>query len=154
MENVQTMAPPLDMDLSTVKTDLPLLAAGIYDLSINVVTPKSSKGGQPMLNLELRTTAPAEAQDGSQLGVGIPVFDTLMLAPAGKATWDMVTRNVAAVCQCVGLVTSWGEFVSNGPALLQGQVGRCKVGIEPAGSKDGKSYKSKNVVEVYMKKQA
>jgi hypothetical protein len=149
----QTMAPPLDLDLGTVKTDLPLLSQGIYDLIINKVEQKQSHAGQPMLSLELRTTGPAQAQDGSQLGIGIPMFENLNMAPSGKATWDMVVRNVAAVTQCVGLTTNWGEFSANAVALLQGQTGRVKVGIAPAGvDKNGKAYKAKNVVEVWMKR--
>ena len=149
-----TQAPPLDLDLNSVKTDMPLLAPGIYDLQITVVTPKQSKAGSPMLAVELRTTAPAQAQDGSQLGAGIPVFENLNLAPSGKGTWDMVLRNVASVTQACGLNTSWGEFTANAAALLQGQTVRVKLDIEPAGTdKTGKSFRAKNVIAVWMKRQ-
>lgn len=147
-----TQAPPLDMDLNSIKTDFPLLAPGIYDLQIAKVEAKTSKANSPMLHLELRTTAAGVAQDGTQLGPGTVIFDNLNLAPSGKSTWEIVLRNVASVTQACGIATTWGDFQGNAVALLTGKIPRCKVGIEPAGTdKNGKSFKAKNVVEVWMK---
>jgi hypothetical protein len=148
------VAPPLDLDLNTIDTSMPLLAPGIYDLQFIKVEAKTTKANSPMLSLDLVTTAPAQSQDGTQLGAGIHVFSNLNLAPAGKATWEIVVRNVASVTQSVGLQTSYGEFVANAPALLQGKVARCKVGVVPAGvDKNGKNYRAKNEIEVWMKAQ-
>ena len=155
MENTNMVAPPLDLDLNSVKTDLPLLAPGNYELQIAKVERKMTKANAPMLAIELRTTAPAEAQDGSQLGPNVPVFTNINMAPSGAATWDMVLRNVAAVTQALGLNTHWGEFQANAPVLLQGGVVRCKVEIAPAGTdKNGKSFKAKNEIVTWLKRQA
>ena len=148
------VAPPLDLDLNTVDTSLPLLAPGIYDLQIAKVEPKQSKAGAAMFSLDLVTTGPAESQEGTQLGAGIHVFSNLNIAPSGKSTWEIVIRNIAAVTQSAGIQTNYGEFAANGPALLQGKVCRCKVGIVPAGTdKNGKSFRAKNEIEVWMKAQ-
>lgn len=153
MSEENQTAPPLDLDLNTIKTDMPLLADGLYELQFSKVEPKQSKAGQPMLSLDLVTTSAAMALTGEQLGAGIHVFDNLNLAASGKATWDMVTRNVASVVQATSLATNWGEFCANAPALLQGQIVRCKVGNEPAGvDKNGKSFRAKNTIVLWMKK--
>lgn len=147
-------APPLDLDLSSIDTSLPLLAAGIYDLQIAKVEPKTTKSNSPMLALDLVTTGPAESQEGTQLGAGIHVFSNLNLAPSGKATWEIVLRNIAAVTQAAGIQTNYGEFAANAAGLLQGKTVRCRVGITPAGTdKNGKSFRAKNEIEVWMKAQ-
>ncbi len=147
----QIVAPPLDLDLSSIDVSMPLLAAGIYDLQFAKVEPKTTKAGAAMLSLDLVTTSPAQSQDGAQLGAGIHVFSNINLAPSGKATWEIVVKNIAAVTQAAGLVTNYGDFAANAPAMLTGKIARCKVDVTPAVSKDGKTYKAKNEIEVWMK---
>ena len=148
------VAPPLDMDLNSIDTSMPLLAASIYDLQIQKVEQKQTKLGQPMFNIDLVTTSPAASQDGQQLGAGIHVFHNLNLQPSGKATWDIVLRNIAAVTQAVGFSGTYGEFAANGPALLTGKTARVRVAIAPAGTdKNGKAFRAKNEIEIWMKAQ-
>ncbi|MDE2097263.1 MAG: hypothetical protein KGL39_08480 [Patescibacteria group bacterium] len=162
MESTNQVAPPLDVDLNTIDTTLPLLEGGgkIYELVCAMVTPGLTKAGAPILKLQLNTTEPSRSQDGRDLGPGIPVFENLNLAPSGKATWDMVARNIGAVVQGFGVQVQGTNFpeqlaylTNNSQAILQGQICRCKVGIEPAGiDKNGKSFKAKNVIEVWLPK--
>lgn len=145
-------APPLDLDLNTIDVSMPLLAPGIYDLQFLKVEPKTTKAGAAMLSFDLVTTAPAQSQDGTQLGAGIHVFSNVNLAPAGKATWEIVLRNIAAITQSVGLATTFGEFAANAPAMLQGKVARVKVDVSPAGTdKNGKSFRAKNEISNWLK---
>jgi hypothetical protein len=152
--NLSTItAPPLDLDLNSIDTSMPLLADGIYDLLVAGVTQKATAAGQPMLNLDLVTTAPAQAQDGAQLGAGIHVFHNLNLQPSGKSTWEIVMRNVAEVVQGLGIHCTYGELVAN-PQLLMGKTARTKVVAVPAGvSKTGKAFKAKNEISNWMKAQ-
>jgi hypothetical protein len=146
------VAPPLDLDLNTIDTSMPMLADGIYDLSIAAVTSKMTKANAPMFNLDLVTTSPSQSLDGNTLGAGVHVFHNLNLQPSGKATWDMVLRNIATVTQACGVATTYGEFAANGPALLQGHVARVKVGNVPAGvDKNGKAFRAKNEIVSWMK---
>ena len=146
-------APPLDLDLNSIDTSMPLLAEGIYDLQVANVGTKTTAANQPMLTLDLVTTAPAQAQDGTQLGAGIHVFHNLNLQPSGKATWEIVLRNIAEVTQAMGVATTYGELTAN-PQLLAGKTPRCKVVCVPAGvSKSGKAFKAKNEISTWMKAQ-
>ena len=143
-------APPLDLDLNSIDTSMPLLAPGIYDLQFAKVEPKTTKSGAAMFSLDLVTMEPAQSQDGGQLGAGIHVFSNMNLAPSGKATWEIVLRNIAQVIQSAGLKATYGELVAN-PSLLQGKTARVKVKCVPAGERDGKSYRAKNEIETWMK---
>lgn len=154
------MAPPLDVDLNTMKTDMPLLADGIYDLQFSKVELKKSKAMQDMFSLDLVTTSPAKTNTGEDLGQGVHVFDNLNLAPSGKATWEMVARNIGAVVQSTGVTIPGANFAEqlenlrvNGVAMLQGQIARCKVGFVPEGpDKTGVMRKAKNQITVWMKR--
>ena len=153
-------APPLDLDLNTLDTSMPLIAEGsIVDLRIEKVEKKdTSAPGVQMLALDTKTTGPSKAQDGADLGEGIHVFHNLVLAPSGKSTWEIVLRNIAALTQACGLTLpgttaneQWSALVSN-PAILQGQVFRAKLHVAPEGvDKRGKSFRAKNEISVFMK---
>ena len=146
-------APPLDLDLNSIDTSMPLLAEGIYDLVVAGVTSKSTAAGSPMLSLDLVTAAPAQAQDGSQLGAGIHVFHNINLQPSGKSTWEIVARNIAEVVQSLGVQTTYGDLTAN-PQMLVGKTARAKVVCVAAGvSKTGKAFKAKNEVNNWLKAQ-
>lgn len=147
-------APPLDLDLNSVDTSMPLIADGsIVDLQIAKVEKKDTKTpGVQMLSLDMTTTTPCKAQDGADLGAGIHVFHNLVLAPSGKGTWDMVARNIAAVTQAAGVATTYGDLVANPVVVLQGQNVRAKIKVVPEGvTKEGKAFRAKNEVSVFMK---
>lgn len=147
-------APPLDLDLNTVDTSMPLIADNsIVDLQIAKVEKKPTKTpGVEMLNLDMITTTPSKAQDGADLGAGIHVFHNLLLHPSGKGTWEMVARNIAALTQAAGIQTTYGDIIANPIAVLQGQNVRAKLKVQPEGvDKNGKSFRAKNEVSVFMK---
>jgi hypothetical protein len=145
-------APPLDQDLNSIDTSIPLLEDGIYDLQIAKVEKTKSKAGGDMLKLDYITTGPAKSRSGDQLGLGIHVFDQCMMAPAGKSDWNMVVRNIAAITQGAALTGTVGEFLNGGYVGLQGRAIRVKIGYEPEGTdKNGKSFKAKNVISLYIK---
>lgn len=145
-------APPLDMDLNSIDTSIPLLEDGIYDLQVAKVEKAKSKSGGDMLKLDYVTTAPAMSRSKDQLGAGIHVFDQCMLAPSGKSDWGMVVRNIAAITQSTQLTGTVGDFLNGGYVGLQGRALRVKIGFEPEGvDKNGKSFKAKNVISLYIK---
>jgi hypothetical protein len=133
---------------------MPLIADGsIVDLSFVKVEEKPTKTpGVEMLSLDMVTTGPSKAQDGADLGAGIHVFHNLVLSPSGKGTWDMVARNIASVTQAAGVTTTYGDLVANPVAVLQGQNVRAKIRVVPEGvTKEGKAFRAKNEVSVFMK---
>lgn len=149
------MNDPLNEDLMSLDTSMPLVDPGIYDLKVEKVEIKlTEKDSAPMLKLELSTTAPAKGTKGETLAAGVRVFDNIMLQPTGKATADMVARRVAMLLQAA-VIPGLGSVpaVKANPNLLQGAVLRCKVGYERAGtSNTGKSFPEKNVIDLYVKK--
>lgn len=158
----EIVAPPLDIDLNTVDTSMPLIADGsIADLQIKKVELKNtSTPGVQMLAIDFATTSPTKAQDGADLGAGIHVFHNLVLVPSGKGTWDMVARNVGALVQNAGVQVPGSSFAeqlqnltANYVALLQGAQVRAKLKVQPEGvdKKTGKSFRAKNEVSVFMK---
>lgn len=157
------MAPPLDIDLNAVDTSLPLIADSdqIYEVQVAEVNPGSTKAGAPMIKLRMDTITPTKSAatdtaPSRDLGPGIPIFENINLQPSGKSDWGMVTRNVGSVVQTfIGRHVTWAEFVANAPTLLQGQTGRVKIGVEPAGTdKNGKAFKAKNVIKLWLPKNA
>ncbi len=156
MNNV-TQAPPLDLDLSKVDISMPLLADGTYDFVCEKAEQKATKDGKgSMISLDYKTLNPAKARDGSDLGAGIHVFDNCMVVPTGKGTWDMVARNAGAIIQGARPAMPPGcnlQNVAQWAPQLVGKTFRLKIGYAPAGtSKDGKAFKEKNTVELYVTK--
>jgi hypothetical protein len=148
MDNI---APPLDQDLNSIDTSMPLLEDGVYDLQINKVEKGQSASKVDMLKLDYMTTAPAKSRKQDNLGAGIHVFDQCMLAPSGKSDWNMVLRNVASITQAAGLPGTFGDFTNGDYVGLQGRTIRVKIGFEPEGTdKNGKSFKAKNIIVLYM----
>lgn len=156
------MAPPLDLDLNTVDTSMPLIAEGsIVDMQIAKVELKpTSTPGNNMLNIDFKTTTPSKAVDGADLGAGVHIFHNINLAPSGKATWEMVGKNIAQLTQAAqiqipgtGFTEQLGNLSTNYVAILQGQNVRAKLKVTPAGvnPKNGKSFNAKNEVSVFMK---
>jgi fructosamine-3-kinase len=163
----QIGAPPLDGDLGSVDTSFPLLSdrEPYYDLRVEKVEMKTSKAGKAMASVQLVNVAPATGMKGEQLPAGsVSVFENLNLEPSGKSDWNIVTRNVAQVVQAAGLTSKngfdWKQFGAttqeqcmNGARWLpqlQGKIIRAKVGYEPAGTRDGKNYREKNVIVTYV----
>lgn len=151
-----TNVPPLDVDLSSVDTSFPLLVDGIYDLRCDKAEIKDTADHKGRLaELQLVTVAPATGRKGEALEPGATrIFERIMLAPTGKATWDMVLRNMGSVVQAVqgGMpMRCTPQTADQWVPMLQGRTFRCRVGYEPAGTKNGKSFNEKNVVTQWVK---
>src|SRR6266478_10244932 len=105
MNGTGTMAPPLDVDLATIDTSMPLVKDGIfYDLLIEKaeVKPTAAPGGK-FIALDMKTTQPAKSMKDEDLGAGVHIFDNVNIVPTGKATWDMIARNAGALVQSAGI---------------------------------------------------
>lgn len=138
----------------SIQTDFPLLQAPEnYVLKVEKVELKKSNGGQAMIHIEYSTAQPAKALgSGDMLQPGVRVFDNIMLEPSGKADWKMVNMNVGALLQAARVpgLTSNAALRST-PNLLVGKQIKARVGYEPAGTKNGKAFKEKNVISSYIK---
>jgi hypothetical protein len=155
-----TVAPPLDIDLNTIDTSMPLIADNsLADFTIAKVELRKTKAGGDMLGIDATTTGPTKSQDGHDLGSGIHVFTNLNLAPSGKSDWTIVARNIASLTQAAGVQFDGGglaqqieQLRTDHVALLTGKQFRAKVGITPAGvDKNGRAYRAKNEFTVFLK---
>ena len=162
---MENQTDPLNESFEDVSTSFPLLEDNNYDLLCKESEIMKSAAGDPMLKLQLTTTAVARSRTGEDMVPGAAtVFHTCSLVPTGKATIDMVRRNVGAVIQAAGLTqaemgpppwTSQLETLKNGQwhAAFKGRVLRCKVGYEKEGvSSKGRSFPAKNVIDQFIKK--
>lgn len=150
-------APPLNLDLASVDTSLPLIADGIYDFRVEKAEIKetNAKDGK-YINLDLVTVAPSKSVKGEDLGPGVHVFDSVMMNPTGKGTWEMVNRNLAMLVQAAAFPpgTARRDNIPEWAQQLTGRTLRISIGFVPAGisQKNGKPYRAKNEVVLYIKK--
>jgi len=151
-----TTAMPLDIDLNSVDTSMPLINNNeIVDLTVSKLEKKPTKtpGGQ-ILSLEFKTATPCKSVKGEDLSPGVTVFHNINLVPTGKATADMVVRNIAQFTQAAGFSGTLADFINGGFATLQGKVVRAKVAYIPEGpDKTGVLRRAKNEISVFMKAQ-
>jgi len=147
------IAPPLDIDLNSVDTSMPLIADGqLVDFTLVKVEKVKTKAGGDMLSIQHKSITPTKAADGKDLFPGVLVFGNLNLAPSGKGTWDMVVRNIAAITQAAGITGTLAEFLNGGWQQLQGKTVRGKVHYVPEGpDKTGVVRKAKNEISLYIK---
>ena len=146
--------PPLDLDLNSVDTSMPLINNGeIVDFTIVKVEKKTTKDGKtPMLSIDHKSVTPTRDVSGKELMPGVHVFNNIMLAPSGKGTWDMVARNIAGLTQAAGLQTTLGDFINGGFNTLNGAQVRAKIAYVPEGpDKTGTVRRAKNEIAVYLK---
>jgi hypothetical protein len=153
-ENQNPMAPPLDMDLGTVDTSMPLLKDDNYQFQIvkAELKPTTDNTGR-YISIDAKTTMPATSVKGEPLGAGVHVFANVMINPTGKSNWEIVQRGVASLVQSIeGGVP--GAKLSNVDQWVPGLVGRlfkAKTGYVPAGVKNGKSFREKNEITLWLK---
>lgn len=154
LDAILSSAPLLDTDLSTVDTSLPLFADNsIIDFIIDKVEQKPTKDGKGvMLSIDHKSITAGNTFDGKPLNPGAHVFNNIMLVPTGKADWDMVTRNIAALTQGVGMSVSLADFIRGRWMELQGKTVRAKVSYVPAGlDRTNVMRRAKNEIALYIK---
>lgn len=148
-----TNALPLDIDLNSIDTSFPLIAAGaIVDMSIDKVEAATTKANSPMLKLTFKSTTPVQSVKGDVLPPGVTVFHNLNLAATGKATPQMVAQNIAQLTQALCMSGTLGEFINGGYMTMQGKVVRAKIAYIPEGpDKSGTLRKAKNEISSFIK---
>lgn len=148
-------APPLDLDLNSVDTSRPLIRGNeIVDFLVAKIEVKPSKKDPTAkyLSIEHKSVSPTKSVKDEDLQPGIVVFNNIMLAPTGKATWEMVARNIAALTQSAGISQTLGEFINGGFNALAGATVRAKVSYIPEGpDATGVVRQAKNEIGFYIK---
>jgi hypothetical protein len=146
--------PPLDLDLNSVDTSMPLIHDNeVVDFRIDKIEKKKTKDGKAdMLAITHKSLSPTRGVKDETLQPGVMVFNNVVLAPTGKATWDMVLRNIAALTQAAGCQMSLGDFINGGFMTLQGATVRAKVAYTAEGpDKTGVVRRAKNEIGLYIK---
>lgn len=155
IEALLASAPPLSTDLSSVDTSLPLIADGkIVDFNIEKIEQAATKDGKGVyLSIDHKSITQTDSVKGDPLLPGsVHVFNNINLIPTGKATWDMIERNIAAIAQAAGLTMGTTEFIKGGWMQLNGKTVRAKVSYVPEGpDKSGVTRRAKNEIAVYLK---
>lgn len=148
--------PPMDTDLATVDTSMPLLADGTYDMKVEKAEIKPTSKGGSMIHLELSTTQPATGRTGQTLNAGVRVFTNVNTVPSGKATWDQVKQSLGQLVQAAAFPPGVAKL-DNVPVwtpMLIGKVLPTKVIFRPArvDGASGKQYKESNEVAYFLKR--
>jgi len=153
--------PLLDMSLNEIETSLPVIVSDYYDLQIKeseIVEPDDASKA-PAWKLQLVTTGPTNTIPNPQTGksehleIGHPIFNHQQLAPTGKATAKMIGQNVGAIVQAIKPTMPSVQLhtIRDWHKTTIGKMVRVKVIIQPAGSKDGKSWKTSNKIDEWVK---
>lgn len=150
----------LDLDLNEIDTQFPLLAPGLYELRIADSTVDDSVGGDAKLwKLTFETTQESSSVKGETLAPGLPLYHTITLTPKGKATMELILRNVASVVQACtppvqgikGSSIVDGSFANLANVFL-GKTLSAKVDIEKERKgNDGRTYPERNVIVKFIK---
>lgn len=95
------------VDLSTVRTSLPILAAGMYVVTLKAASVDANKKGTGSnLSLEVTLTNPALDDQGKEVAPGFPLFDTVSLVRTFKP--DGTTISYDPVKRLVELLEAFG----------------------------------------------
>jgi hypothetical protein len=156
----------LDGDLGSIDTSFHCLSdrEPYYDFKVSKAELAQNKSGGQMVKFDYETIAPSTSIEGKPLGPGIHCFDNLNLAPSGKATWEIVLRNAATIVKAFGMVKekgfNWSQYGATPQDQMRsanlwlpqtlGKVFRAKVGYEPAGVRDGKPQRARNIIVAYI----
>jgi hypothetical protein len=152
VKQMNTNQNPLDMDLGSVPTDFPLIAAGgPYDFIIKNTEIKPNSAGNKMLVLLLESVNPVPAANtGEQLAAGQKVFEQINLVATGKATNEMIVRNIGALVQSAKLSGVTLGNIDNWHPSLQGRIVRCNIKVQPQRVSGGRTYNARNGVANYL----
>ena len=147
----------LDMDLGSMKTDMPLVKAGLYDLKVlSAKVEDNNKQDGHNLNITFTNTIPAQSTKDETLPPETArVFHNVSLKTTQKATPEAVARRVAmfiqALTPAVGGVrmSNLGECVN----MFVGKVARCKVDVqkERTNKETGETYPERNSIAQFVK---
>lgn len=150
---------PLNEELAGIDTNFPLWQVGQlleFKVSEASVAEPTDPTKAPRLKITLETLSPCKSQDGADLQPGVKCFESAQLLPTGKATKEIVEKNVAAIMQGIGAVRKGdGRGIGNireWIGQIPGLTFKAKTKINPARTdpNTGKSYEAQNAVS-YVK---
>lgn len=149
---IPTNANPLDLDYSGVDFKRPLLPGNMpYELTVRKCAlqqyDKGDHVGDPYIYIELTNAQPVNAPDGVIAPGAVVIFDRINLKAYGKATMAMVNEQVGRFQQALGIPGPVRQAIAG----AQGRVVKANVRLDPAGSRNGKTFPEKNSIGYYMK---
>lgn len=138
----------LNTDLAEVKTDVPLVKDGIYDLEVaEMKTVPSKDEKSENVKIVLKTTDSAPTVDGKSVNKGFPFFDTISLNQT--AEYDPRQRLKRFRVGVLGPAGETGAFMPF--TQYVGQIVRCKVIVrqERKDKDTGETYPPSNAIKTY-----
>ena len=102
-ETTQPIPEILQKDLRDVSTDLPVLAKGVYNLTVRTVQLAPTEKGGQVVKIALTTMEPAVSTRGEQVGENYPIFDNISITPTADYPVSQIERRLAAFRKaCLG----------------------------------------------------
>jgi len=120
-------------NLQGIDTSMPLLAPTTADFTVmktEVVTNTKDQSKQS-LRITLNSTKPLPSTPSvlgktQMLAATFPHLYNISLTPTENMDLDQVRKNLATICQCLGV-----QSIGNGGQNLQGNTGSFKVTVQP-----------------------
>lgn len=137
----------LNVDLTSVDTSYPLLAAGVYPFTVaKCEYGKTKDGTGNLVKIQLKLNVAAKDIKGAPVNVGFTINDQISVTPSEKYTTDMITRALkkfreGVVGKAPGPFAPIDQYV--------GQTVVANISIEE--DKNGK-YEPRNRVKAYVPK--
>lgn len=130
-------------DFSNVSTGVPLIKAGVHEVSVLEIKPEPNKAGTGHnLKIKLGLTNPTDKVDGTgQVNVGYPIYTNISLVATEKYK---PKENLARFMECFLGVKN---VPFNPLEQYIGQTGSVRIKIE-----EDEQYGKKNAVAGYIKK--
>lgn len=145
MQEVTGIDSLLNADLSNVDTDFPILAAGTLSGVIAECAMGETKSKNPVVNIKITTSMPAQLQKGGTAQVGFPIRHMLNLTPTEKMTPEMIKKNLAQFKEAA-FGTKEGSF--GDPASYVGRPITFKIKIT-----EDQEYGTQNKIAGFIKPQ-
>ena len=146
---------PLDMSLSDIKTERPLIKPGIL-ADFKVVKCSIMTNESKTFRVELEALSDLEAKEG---GGTIPaarakLFDSINTEPTGKSNWELIQLGCARFIQGTD-PSATIRIMRDRPEHFQGMTVRLRVGYQAEGTGgDGIWRGAQNRIAEYLPKKA
>lgn len=148
-----------NINLSSVQTSFPLLATGLYDLTVAEMKVEQQKAPKVGNNIKIKLTTqnPSVDIDGKQVNPGFPMFDTISLTKSFKEDGSINYDPAQKLAAFKEAVTGSKEGSFGAPAewaeLYVGKTVQARVTYSPTSvdKRTQKDYGPQSRIDRYVK---
>lgn len=138
---------PLDMKVDDIDTSYPMIAAGLFTMTVSECKKETNEEGKDRLTIVLLTTTPTtNTKTGDTIAPGFKCSTNIYVTPTDKMTPTMVAQNVTRFCKAAGVRGVTVKDFLNNPSMAQGKNVEVKVtvGKETTNKATGQVYDPRN----------